>query len=144
MSAFDVSNDEIFQESLKNKILDGLLQKPILISDFINEVQNRLKPIAIVTKINETSPVYKRLKEADPDARICVFSATNLDVPEFRTIYPSFEDRYLIKKPILMSSLVQRINSVITLCVSLGRFKSFEVSLYQLPYQRHVLAWIYE
>lgn len=113
MSAFDVSNDEIFQESLMNKILDGLLQNPILISDFINEVQNRLNPITIVTKINETSPVCKRLKEADPDARICVFTATNLDVPEFRTICPSFEDRYLIKKPILMSSLVQRINSVL-------------------------------
>lgn len=59
MSAFDVSNDEIFQESLMNKILDGLLQNPILISDFINEVQNRLNPIAIVTKINEPSQCIK-------------------------------------------------------------------------------------
>jgi response regulator RpfG family c-di-GMP phosphodiesterase len=54
MSAFDVSNDQIFQESLKNKILDGFLQKPIRISDLIEEVEKQLNPTEIVTKKNET------------------------------------------------------------------------------------------
>lgn len=57
--------------------------------------------------------VYKKLKECDPDTKICVFTATNLDVAEFKKIFPTFEERYLIKKPIRMSVLVERINSVL-------------------------------
>jgi DNA-binding response OmpR family regulator len=57
--------------------------------------------------------LYKKLKELDLDAKIFVFTGLEFDSAEFRKICPSFEDHYLIKKPVLMSSLVERVKSVL-------------------------------
>lgn len=57
--------------------------------------------------------LYNKLKESNPEVRIFVFTALELDLAQFRKICPTFEERYLMKKPMLMSLLVERINSVL-------------------------------
>jgi response regulator RpfG family c-di-GMP phosphodiesterase len=42
MSAFEVRDEEIFQQSVKKNIINGFLQKPIRIDDLINEVKNQI------------------------------------------------------------------------------------------------------
>lgn len=57
--------------------------------------------------------LYKQIKEVDLNARIFVFTGLEFDCEGFRKICPSFQDQYLIKKPIHMSSLVEKVNSVL-------------------------------
>jgi response regulator RpfG family c-di-GMP phosphodiesterase len=42
MSAFEVRDEEIFQQSVKKNIINGFLQKPIRIDDLINQVKNQI------------------------------------------------------------------------------------------------------
>lgn len=42
MTAFEV-NDDIFQQYIKQKIINGFLQKPITVKDLIGEVKNQLR-----------------------------------------------------------------------------------------------------
>lgn len=57
--------------------------------------------------------LYTKLKEANPEVKIFVFTALELDLAQFTKICPSFKENYLIRKPIRMDSLVDRINSVL-------------------------------
>jgi DNA-binding response OmpR family regulator len=57
--------------------------------------------------------LYKKIKEVDLNTKIFVFTGLEFDSAEFRKICPSFEDQYLIKKPVRMSSLVERVKSVL-------------------------------
>jgi len=41
MTAFEV-NDKVFDEYIKNKIIDGFLQKPLKLSDLESEVHNQI------------------------------------------------------------------------------------------------------
>jgi DNA-binding NtrC family response regulator len=42
MSAFEVQDEEIFLECMKKNIISGFLQKPIALSDLIDEVKNQI------------------------------------------------------------------------------------------------------
>jgi DNA-binding NtrC family response regulator len=42
MSAFEVQDEESFQECKKKKIINGFLQKPIAINDLIDEVKDQI------------------------------------------------------------------------------------------------------
>ncbi|HET8847599.1 MAG TPA: response regulator [Nitrososphaeraceae archaeon] len=42
MTAFEV-NDEVFEEYVKNNIIDGFLQKPLKLKDLESEVQKQIK-----------------------------------------------------------------------------------------------------
>jgi DNA-binding response OmpR family regulator len=55
--------------------------------------------------------LYSKLKEANVDVKIFVFTALELDIAQFTRICPLFEEHYLIKKPIPMHLLVEKINS---------------------------------
>lgn len=57
--------------------------------------------------------LYGKLKEANVDVKIFVFTVLDLDIAQFTKICPSFEEHYLIKKPIPMSLLIERVNSVL-------------------------------
>ena len=57
--------------------------------------------------------VYKKFKEPDPKLKICVFTGLEVSVNEFKEICPSFEERYLIQKPVSINSLVQKINAIL-------------------------------
>jgi DNA-binding response OmpR family regulator len=57
--------------------------------------------------------LYNKLRESNQGAKIFVFTGLELDLAHFRNICPTFEERYLMKKPMLMSLLVERINSVL-------------------------------
>jgi DNA-binding NtrC family response regulator len=55
--------------------------------------------------------VYNKIKESDPDAKVCVFTA--METTEFKNNCPSFDDSYIIKKPVRISSMVDKINSIL-------------------------------
>ncbi len=57
--------------------------------------------------------LYNKLNEANPEAKIFVFTGLELDLAKFTKQCPSFKEHYLIKKPIAMSLLLERINSVL-------------------------------
>ena len=57
--------------------------------------------------------IYKKFKEFDSDSKIYVFTALEVDVAGFKEICPSFEEKFLIKKPIRISSMVQTIKSLL-------------------------------
>jgi DNA-binding NtrC family response regulator len=42
MSAFEVQDEEIFAQCMKKNIINGFLQKPIAISDLIDEVKSQI------------------------------------------------------------------------------------------------------
>ena len=42
VSAFEVRDEEIFQQCMKKNIINGFLQKPIALSDLIDEVKNQI------------------------------------------------------------------------------------------------------
>jgi hypothetical protein len=42
MTAFEV-NDKVFEEYVKNNIIDGFLQKPLKLKDLESEVQKQIK-----------------------------------------------------------------------------------------------------
>lgn len=57
--------------------------------------------------------LYNKLKEANSEAKIFVFTALELDLAQFTMKCPSFNESYLIRKPIQMNVLVDRLNSVL-------------------------------
>jgi DNA-binding response OmpR family regulator len=57
--------------------------------------------------------VYKKFKERDSKFKICILTGLEVDTTAFREICPSFEDKFLINKPVKISSLVQTLNSVL-------------------------------
>jgi DNA-binding response OmpR family regulator len=57
--------------------------------------------------------LYNKLKEANPEAKIFVFTALELDLAQFIKKCPTFKESYLIRKPIQMNVLVDRINTVL-------------------------------
>jgi two-component system OmpR family response regulator len=62
----------------------------------------------------DSGNLYKKLKEEDIGAKIFVFTGLNFDTNDFRVkVCPSFEDQYLITKPVRMNSLVERVKSVL-------------------------------
>jgi two-component system cell cycle response regulator CpdR len=62
---------------------------------------------------NDGVILYNKLKEDNPEATIFVFTALQLDLAQFTKICPSFKESYLIRKPIRMNLLIDRINSVL-------------------------------
>lgn len=44
MSAFDIRDDEMFQECVTKNIITGILQKPVRMSDLIDEVTKQISP----------------------------------------------------------------------------------------------------
>jgi DNA-binding NtrC family response regulator len=42
MSAYELPDEEIYQECMKKQIINGFLQKPIALSDLIVEVKNQI------------------------------------------------------------------------------------------------------
>jgi DNA-binding response OmpR family regulator len=62
---------------------------------------------------NDGQVLYNKLKEVDLSTKIFVFTGLQFDPAAFRKICPSFEDQYLIKKPVGMSSLVEKVESVL-------------------------------
>lgn len=57
--------------------------------------------------------LYKKIKEVDFNAKIFMFTGLEFDCQDFRKIRPAFEDQYLIKKPVYMSSSVEKVESVL-------------------------------
>jgi DNA-binding response OmpR family regulator len=57
--------------------------------------------------------VYKKFKEQNPNSKICVFTGLNLDVDEFKRICPSFDEKYIIQKPVKLTSMVETIRSIL-------------------------------
>ncbi|HEY7108464.1 MAG TPA: response regulator [Nitrososphaeraceae archaeon] len=54
--------------------------------------------------------IYKRFKKFDSAFKVCILTALNFDIPEFRKFCPSFEEKFLVKKPVKISSLVQTLS----------------------------------
>lgn len=57
--------------------------------------------------------IYKKFKEHDSAFKICILTGLELDIPAFKKICPSFEEKFLIKKPIKISSMIQTIKSML-------------------------------
>jgi len=57
--------------------------------------------------------LYKKFKEFDSSFKICVLTGLEVNIKEFQEICPSFEERFLIKKPIKISKLVKTIMSIL-------------------------------
>lgn len=57
--------------------------------------------------------VYKEIKRINPNAKVLVFTALQLDVDDFRNICPSFNEKQVIRKPVRMSSLITSINQTL-------------------------------
>jgi hypothetical protein len=57
--------------------------------------------------------LYKKFKEFDSAFKICVLTGLEVNIKEFQEICPSFEERFLIKKPIKISKLVKTIMSIL-------------------------------
>ena len=57
--------------------------------------------------------IYKRFKEFDSALKVCILTAFDFDITEFRKFCPSFEEKFLVKKPVKISSLVQTLNSLL-------------------------------
>ena len=58
--------------------------------------------------------IYKNFKEPDSKLKICVLTGLEVSVDQFKEICPSFEEKYLMKKPVRISSLVQSIKSILS------------------------------
>ncbi len=57
--------------------------------------------------------VYKKLKELKRDAKVYVFTALELDSNEFKQICPSFQEQHLIRKPIRMDLLIEKVRQAV-------------------------------
>lgn len=57
--------------------------------------------------------LYKKFKEFDSSFKICVLTGLEVNIKEFQEICPSFEEKFLIKKPIKISKLVKTIMSIL-------------------------------
>ena len=84
--------------------LDAFKQNPklydlILIDIKMHEMDGRL--------------VYKQMKYFKRDAKIYVFTGLDLNPDEFKQICPSFQEQQLIRKPIKMNLLLDRIHQAL-------------------------------
>jgi CheY-like chemotaxis protein len=57
--------------------------------------------------------VYKEIKQINPNAKVLIFTGLRLDVDEFRSICPSFDEKQVIYKPVFMSSLIKTVYHVL-------------------------------
>jgi two-component system, cell cycle sensor histidine kinase and response regulator CckA len=57
--------------------------------------------------------LYKKFKEFDSAFKICVLTGLEVNIKEFQEICPSFEEKFLIKKPVKISKLVETIMSIL-------------------------------
>jgi CheY-like chemotaxis protein len=57
--------------------------------------------------------VYKEIKRINPNAKILIFTGLQLNVDEFRNICTSFDEKQVIYKPVLMSSLIKTVYQVL-------------------------------
>jgi CheY-like chemotaxis protein len=57
--------------------------------------------------------VYKKFREFDSDLKIYVITELVLDVAGLKEICPSFEEKFLTKKPVRKSSMVQTFKSIL-------------------------------
>ena len=57
--------------------------------------------------------IYKKFKEFDSAFKICILTGLEVDVPAFKEICPSFEEKFLIKKPVKISSMMEMIRSIL-------------------------------
>jgi DNA-binding response OmpR family regulator len=57
--------------------------------------------------------VYKKFKEGDSKFKICILTGLEVDTSAFKEICPSFQEKFLIKKPVKISLLIQTLNSIL-------------------------------
>jgi DNA-binding response OmpR family regulator len=57
--------------------------------------------------------IYKKFKEFDSAFKICILTGLEVDVPAFKEICPSFEEKFLIKKPVKITALMETIKSIL-------------------------------
>ena len=57
--------------------------------------------------------IYKKFKEFDSAFKICILTGLEVDVPAFKEICPSFEEKFLMKKPLKISSMMETIRSIL-------------------------------
>ena len=57
--------------------------------------------------------LYKKFKDFDSAFKICVLTGLEVNIKEFQEICPSFEEKFLIKKPVRISKLVETIMSIL-------------------------------
>jgi DNA-binding NtrC family response regulator len=83
------------------------------VRSFVNKVNYDL--ILMDLKLGEIDgrTIYKKFKERDSTFKICILTGLEFDIPAFKKICPSFEEKFLIKKPVKLSSMIQTINSIL-------------------------------
>ena len=57
--------------------------------------------------------IYKKFKERDSAFKICILTGLEVDILSFKEICPSFEEKFLMKKPVKISSMMQTIKSIL-------------------------------
>lgn len=57
--------------------------------------------------------IYKKFKERDSGFKICILTGLEVDVLAFKEICPSFEEKFLIRKPVKISSMMETITSML-------------------------------
>ena len=57
--------------------------------------------------------LYKEIKNLRPNINVLIFTALDLDVNEFKEISPTFNEEYLIHKPVRMDSLLGKVRNTI-------------------------------
>jgi DNA-binding response OmpR family regulator len=57
--------------------------------------------------------VYKKFKEPDSRLKICVLTGLEVSIDQFKEFCPSFEEKYLMKKPVKLSALVESVKSIL-------------------------------
>jgi DNA-binding response OmpR family regulator len=65
-----------------------------------------------MTPIDGTE-LYKRIRDIDKDVKVFILTATDYTFNEFRKICSSFEEKYLIRKPISLQKLLHFVKSVV-------------------------------
>jgi DNA-binding NtrC family response regulator len=58
--------------------------------------------------------LYKEIKQANPNAKVLVFTGMTIDVDAFKKICPSFDEKQVIQKPVRMNSLIKTVNEAVT------------------------------
>ena len=106
----------LFQEAftINGFQVDAFYDYKQAITSFGNAVEN-YDLILMDLKLDgvDGRTVYKKFKEPDSKLKICVFTGLEVSVNEFKEICPSFEEKYLIKKPVSINSLVEKINAIL-------------------------------
>ena len=58
--------------------------------------------------------LYKEIKQANPNAKVLIFTGMTIDVYAFKKICPSFDEKQVIQKPVRMNSLIKTVNEAVT------------------------------